>query len=438
MIAVIRTGPPAAWLLTILLLLASALRGPDALLAQQEPWYQSYERGVQALNRGALQEAEQRLRAALAGNPTQGRRVRFYGMRFEAYIPEYYLAQVYARQGRYQEAAGLIARVQNARLLQTGDREYGELQKLGQSVQQQLAAASKAVTSVPGPETVMATGPNTASPSGGTAATGGTPATGGGNPPAGGGSSPGSGGGAENSGGPPPLVLERPPPAVVTTIATTTIPVDPKRVQFDRMMVLAETDYRTGRLGSARANATIARGLGFETPRVAAMLRNIEIAERLNAARQFVTGNPLGEAAAIKTAQGLVARVAELSPTSPELKGLQTRIQEGLGRLSVREKERGALRYYYTGDYAQARPLFEGLVSANPTSGRPLFYLACIEAALSVLDSSAQPDRLQKARDLFARAGRFGDNFAVDRKFVSPRLLEILEQTTVPGGTKQD
>jgi hypothetical protein len=59
---------------------------------------ESYRKGREAVDRKRWAEVAERMREALAENPTEGEKVKLYGVRFEPYLPHFYLglALVYA------------------------------------------------------------------------------------------------------------------------------------------------------------------------------------------------------------------------------------------------------------------------------------------------------------------------------------------------------
>jgi len=65
---------------------------------------QAYARGKEAAAAGRWSEVEARMREAIAEQPQAQARVRIYGMRFEPYVPQYYLGLAAYRQGNCTEA----------------------------------------------------------------------------------------------------------------------------------------------------------------------------------------------------------------------------------------------------------------------------------------------------------------------------------------------
>ena len=84
--------------------------------------------------------------------------------------------------------------------------------------------------------------------------------------------------------------------------------------------------------------------------------------------------------------------------------------------------EREAIRLYLSGQYAEAsNRLARAGAGATP---RELFYLACSRTALAILGQGGTP-AIDDAKSLVARAGS-PDQFAADRRFISPRVLRML------------
>ena len=89
--------------------------------------------------------------------------------------------------------------------------------------------------------------------------------------------------------------------------------------------------------------------------------------------------------------------------------------------------ERAALRAFFEGNYRTALTLLDNTaLKQNPTPRR-LFYLACSNAALGLLEGDKGRSRITAARVQFAQAKGLDSQFAVDRRYISPRILATLE-----------
>lgn len=59
----------------------------------------SYRKGVEALDRKRWDDVVRHMREAATDNPTEGERLKLYGLRFEVYLPHFYLGAAYLNQG---------------------------------------------------------------------------------------------------------------------------------------------------------------------------------------------------------------------------------------------------------------------------------------------------------------------------------------------------
>ncbi|HEY7412784.1 MAG TPA: hypothetical protein VII13_18735 [Vicinamibacteria bacterium] len=85
-----RASPRATATFTAAALLAGAL-------AARADYRDSYRKGLEAVDKGNWPEVVRRMQEAAAEQPREGERVKLYGMRFEDYLPHYYLGL-----GRFQ------------------------------------------------------------------------------------------------------------------------------------------------------------------------------------------------------------------------------------------------------------------------------------------------------------------------------------------------
>jgi hypothetical protein len=370
----------AVWSAVLSVALAAAAGGQRSFA--QERWYQAYTEGLNAFQKAqsvsaeaarkatapsaaeqaALKAqwtlAEQKFKAALAGNPQQGRRVFFYGTRRDDYLPEYYLAQIYLQTGRDAEAAPLLNRIEKSGFIKKGDREFGEFSRL--STQARLAVAPNA--------SATATPAN----AGAQTAQQGSPATPNGTPAAGGG-----------------------------------------------------LDSKPANTNASNATATPSPGA---TPPPAAAAPNANPPTAANAAGAGVNA-PAGAGAgptAVPSPPPLVrtpppaARDVRRQPVSPVIPPAAT----------IADLERRALSAFYRGDYPAAMSLLESgdyqrLATSDLSRRKRLFYLACSSAAVALTQAGAV-DRLAQARAQFGEAQGDGPQFAADRRYISPRVLNAL------------
>jgi hypothetical protein len=118
-------------------------------------WYDSYNEGIKAIQRGDWVTAEQRLLDARSSGPKSGRRVFVYGDTYMAFLPDYYLGVVYLNSGRPREAEAAFAQVRSQGLIGARDPEYAQFQAQSlRAAADRAAAETKAMASNAGSKPV--------------------------------------------------------------------------------------------------------------------------------------------------------------------------------------------------------------------------------------------------------------------------------------------
>ena len=74
----------------LVLLLALSLPG----MARAD-YKDSFRKGIEAVDRKRWDDVARYMKEAIAGNPTEGERIKLYGLRFELYFPHFYLGAAY-------------------------------------------------------------------------------------------------------------------------------------------------------------------------------------------------------------------------------------------------------------------------------------------------------------------------------------------------------
>ncbi len=64
----------------------------------------SFRKGIEALDRKRWDDVARHMKEAIAGNPTEGERIKLYGLRFELYLPHFYLGAAYLNLGNCDAA----------------------------------------------------------------------------------------------------------------------------------------------------------------------------------------------------------------------------------------------------------------------------------------------------------------------------------------------
>lgn len=113
----------------------------------QRLWYQAYDEGVRAVQKGDWPTAIQLLESAKRSGPAPGRRVLFQGDRVDVFNPDFYLGLAYNATKRFKEAEAAFRQVALDKLIVTGDKQYDELttQTAAASYEGTLADAERAL-----------------------------------------------------------------------------------------------------------------------------------------------------------------------------------------------------------------------------------------------------------------------------------------------------
>ncbi len=92
------------WILSIYKTLAVLLILFGTASTSSAEWYKDYETAMDLIKKGRSGEAIPRLQAAIAQKNQEGLNIKFYGMKFDDYLPHYYLGKAYFNQKNYQGA----------------------------------------------------------------------------------------------------------------------------------------------------------------------------------------------------------------------------------------------------------------------------------------------------------------------------------------------
>ena len=101
---------------------------------------QAYGEAIKALDNGKWADVARLMRQAAAEQPTEGERIKIYGMRFEIYLPHFYLGQALAETNDCAGALKAFATSETQGVVKTTDH-WGDLQRLRNRCQQQQPAA---------------------------------------------------------------------------------------------------------------------------------------------------------------------------------------------------------------------------------------------------------------------------------------------------------
>jgi hypothetical protein len=411
-------------ILSTILLVSIAV--PATVWAQD--WYRLYDQGVAAFREGKFDESKEKLTAAKrlsaeARSPVrQGQKVLFYGVRYDEYIPDYYLGLIALREQRLKDAAALLEGVQTAKLLAANDKvKQQELARALTDTRQQLA---KATAPTPGP----------ASP------TSATPAA------------PAWQADFQRAllAGESALKEERFGDAR-TAANTARESAKDTRSQADLAAFERRIQNEEGRQIANLARAAITKGsetdAQMQIQRLAALnpqypgieqLRSDLTDLRTRKGAETIVGRvrgALGSRNATAAAQE-IARLAGTNPQHPALGQLRNELATLEASLKAaasttgtaealrrrRDAEVEVMRLFYNGDYSGARTRVRAF--AETPSERMHLYLACSQAALALLSNDS--NLAAEARKTFALAKPAAGQLATDMSYISPAILKLL------------
>jgi tetratricopeptide (TPR) repeat protein len=136
--------------LPITVLLVFALAAGTALAS----WYDDYDAGIAAANKGQWAVVIQKMSAAISGHPKEGDKERTYGAIFITYHPYYYRGVAYLNAGKFEQAIADFEKTSGP-----GDTNLGDLTTLMQRAKTKLEAASAAPPPEPVPQPQIAQHP---------------------------------------------------------------------------------------------------------------------------------------------------------------------------------------------------------------------------------------------------------------------------------------
>ena len=339
------------------------------------PWNRAYKDGVAQMGSGRFAEAEASFRRALAADRAPDDRTK--PVQFDNigdrhwFLPEFYLAVAILNQkGREAEALGLLNAVLRDRKVGLSAKESTELPGLIKRAETAVAAA--AAPAAPSPQPTPPVQP----PASVTAANRPPPTA----PPL---ADPPVNTPPATTGTGPPTPGRSPvgtAPAATVSPTSGTVPPPPTppaapRVDPVELLKQGRTALTARRYSDAKALARDASAAGA-APAAAALLKDIESAERLDRAR------------------------------------------------ASDDRDRAGMAAFFAGNYKEAIRRLEERLDGDaglPGSSRALFYLACANAALAELPGENATERLNAARRFYQRIPSPAD-VERDLRYVSPKV----------------
>lgn len=460
----------------ILLGVVAAVLMPAVAEAQ---WYRTYDEGVQAAGKGDWATVEAKMQAAVdeaaKDGVKPGRNVRTFGMRFINFVPDYYLGLAYLNTGRAEQAREALQRVEQGKVLTTRDKEYAVLT---QSITQANAALAASATPLPSPsQTATGSSAGTTTTTAVSQAVQQSPVADVAQQVEQAARAQGEferlvkGAQASFAARNYQEALASARAARATELGNASadaLVAQITRAMSDQLLRDAQAALTGGRFAEASTAATNARELGVDAVRADALLREIDVERLLQSAVSSRSAGQLAAARAAATeardkasapgfaaagrfdpqinqllvlvsaeeaytaamakadgagAQAALERLRQLDPRNARL----TAYARAVGELVSGDVQRLALRQFFAGNYQQVVTLLTPLAGGTDAPPRARFYLACSQVAMLLSQGRTDAEALRPARDQFNRVRAQLGALAADRRFVSPRILELLE-----------
>lgn len=346
-------------------------------------WYQSYEKGYKAVEKGKCADGVPLLKEALAKNPKADLKARPYGMITWEYIPQYYLAKCALESGDFAAAKTYAdAALQGDIYSSSKATEFRQIQK---ALDEKLGTSKKPPVNNTTPPNQNTTKPTT------------------------------------NTTNPPPANPTADRQAIISRVLNEAQMsyaagnFDAANDAVDRVLVLDRTNAEALRLRSQIAQKqAAAQATQQKQQRIAEARRAIsraDYASAENIALELKSDYPSDRA--------VLSLAEEIEKTKSEkMKTMQT-------DESKKFMERQVISAFYTGKYNAVIEIADQAVTQYPDSWRLLFYQGCAYAALSILESSNQDQRLTRARESFRKAKTVAGGDITQPPQISPKIWDV-------------
>jgi tetratricopeptide (TPR) repeat protein len=399
----------------LVLTLAAVLALPAAAGAQVA-WAKAYEEGVEAFQKGNDALAEAKLTEARNHSraPKQSRKALFSSVDYRAFIPDYYLGVIYARQGRHKQAQDFLERALRDELVKPEDRASyamatSSLQR-ARDEQTRLASSTKPevrptppvdvvrppVNPPPTNPTTTPTNPNTQAPN----------------------TAPGN----------------TTTPATIRPVSPVT-PAEPAWLpRFRQAIDAAQLSLRASRYAEARSHLASAESLPTDAIRrqeALALRRSIDASQTVEALRIANQARAALASRNLDVAQTQVARLEAVAPGHSALAGLHAEVERLRGSLQgvarTASVERLGVKLFLSGNYKESADQLERAVGNGVTSPRIYLFLASSRAAQALLAPQGErPALVAEARRHYALAKPGAPTLTADQRFISPSILQLL------------
>jgi hypothetical protein len=376
-------------------------------LAFSKEWYEFYEDGKKAIDKGNCVQGEKDMKEAARKKSGADLKARPYGTMTQEYIPYFYLAKCAVDRGDYSAADLYLGELKRIDMSQSS--KAGEYRKMAKTVEEKM----KIVKS--GSQTPSSTGTKT--PTGTPTGTTTTPTT-----------TTTNNTGTSNT--------ETKPPDINTQNIQSTQQSVINRALENARNALASENYDQARDEANRvlmldrnnkeANRLLSQISSRENTEIASRAKQ----QRIDEARKAMNR---GE---IMTAESIVVQLRAEYPTDRTLESLANEIQKKkLAQLQNQNEEetqskieRQVVRSYFEGRYEGVIQLAEIGLAQHPDSWRLLFFKGCAHAALGFLDNKSKDSQLSQAKESFRKARAANGQISKPVQ-ISPKIWDIYKDS---------
>jgi tetratricopeptide (TPR) repeat protein len=381
-------------------------------LAFSKEWYEFYEDGKKAIDKGNCAQGEKDMKEAARKKSGADLKARPYGTMTQEYIPYFYLAKCAVDRGDYSAADLYLGELKRIDMSQSS--KAGEYRTMAKTVEEKM----KIVKS--GSQTPSSTGTKT--PTGTPTGTTTTPTT---TTPT---TTTTNNTGTSNTG-------TKPPDINTQNIQST------QQSVMNRALENARNAYESGNYDQARDEANRVLMLDRNNKEANRLLsqissrENTEIASRAKQQRIDEARKAMNRGE-IMTAESIVVQLRAEYPTDRTLESLANEIQKKkLAQLQNQNEEetqskieRQVVRSYFEGRYEGVIQLAEIGLAQHPDSWRLLFFKGCAHAALGFLDNKSKDSQLSQAKESFRKARAANGQISKPVQ-ISPKIWDIYKDS---------
>ncbi len=377
-------------------------------LAFSKEWYEFYEDGKKAIDKGNCAQGEKDMKEATRKKPGADLKARPYGTMTQEYVPYFYLAKCAVERGDFSAA----------------DLYLGELKRIDMSQSSKVDEYRTMVKTVEDKMKIVKSGSQTPGNTSGT-----KPPTGNtGTTTTGRTTTPTNNTGTSNTGTKPPDINTQNIQATQQSI-------------LNRALENARNAYASGNYDQARDEANRVLMLDRNNKEAAKLLSQISSRENSEAAsrakqQKVDDARKAMSRGDIMTAESIIVQLRAEYPTDRNLESLANEIQrKKLAQLQNENEaetqtkiERQVVRSYFEGRYEGVIQLAEIGLAQHPDSWRLLFFKGCAHAALGFLDNKSKDSQLSQAKESFRKARAANGQISKPVQ-ISPKIWDIYKDS---------